>query len=98
MVNELFELIVGESGLIVTLRCYNRLDEEKLISIKSILSTLVLEWKKQQTVPKKAMLAIFELVDCLVGGNRFLDNKEAIKVEDASLEIRDIINDLYENL
>lgn len=44
------------------------------------------------------MLAISELIECLVGGNRFLDENEAIRVEDASIEIRDIINNLYENL
>lgn len=96
MVDELYELIVGENGLLVTLRCHNRLDEEKFTDIKNHLSALVLEWKEQQAIPKKAMLAIIELVDALAGGSRFLDSKEAIKVEDASLEVRDIISDLYE--
>ena len=95
MVNELYELILGESGLITTLRCDNRLDEEKFVVIKSKLSTLVLEWKKQQVIPIKAALALYELSDCLAGGSRFLDAKETLKVEDACLEIRDILNDLY---
>lgn len=39
-----------------------------------------------------------ELLDCLVGGSRFLNEDEAIRVEDASIEIKDIINELYETL
>ena len=44
------------------------------------------------------MLAIVELIECLVGGSRFLNEAEAIKVEDASIEIKDILNELYETL
>lgn len=58
----------------------------------------MLDWKKQQTISKKAMMAIIELLDCLVGGSRFLNQDEARRVEDASLEIKDIINELYETL
>lgn len=35
------------------------------------------------------------LIECLVGGSRFLNEAEAIKVEDVSIEIKDIINELY---
>ena len=34
MIDELFELIVGEDGFIVTLRCDNKFDEEKYTDIK----------------------------------------------------------------
>lgn len=98
MTEKLFQLILGEDGFIVSLRCNNKFDEEKYCDIKNILLTLVSEWQHQEAIPKKAMLAISELVECLVGGNRFLDENEAIRVEDASIEIRDIINNLYENL
>lgn len=98
MVDELFELIVGEEGFIVELRCDNRFDEERFLEIKNILCILVLDWKRQQTIPKKAMMAIIELIECLVGGSRFLNEDEAIKVEDASIEIKDIINELYKTL
>lgn len=98
MVDELFELVVGEEGFVIELRCDNRFNEEKYSEIKKKLYILVLDWKKQQTISKKAMMAIIELLDCLVGGSRFLNQDEAIRVEDASLEIKDIINELYETL
>ena len=98
MIEELFEMITGEHGLVVTLRCENRFDEKKYLDIKEMICDLVSDWKQQQTIPKKAMLGIIELLECLVGGSRFLSENEAIKVEDASIEIKDILNELYETL
>ena len=98
MIDELFEMITGEQGLVITLSCKNRLDEKKYLDIKEMICGLVSEWKQQQTIPKKAMLGIIELLECLVGGSRFLSEDEAIKVEDDSIEIKDILNELYETL
>lgn len=98
MIDELFELIVGEEGLIVTLRCDNKFNEEKYFEIKQKLEILIFEWKKQQAIPKKAMLAIVELIECLAGGSRFWEEEEMIKVEDASIEIKEIVNELYETI
>lgn len=98
MEEKLFDLVLGENGFIVLLRCNNEFDEGKYCDIKNILLILVSEWQQQEAIPKKAMLAISELIECLVRGNSFLDEDEAIRVEDASIEIRDIINNLYENL
>lgn len=98
MVDKLFDLIAGEDGLVITLRSENRFDESKYVDIKTIIFGLVSDWKQQQMIPKKAMMGIIELLECLVGGSRFLDGDEAIKVEDASIEIKDILNDLYETL
>ncbi len=63
MVDELFELIVGQCGFIVTLRCDNKFDEKKYTEIKSKLCILVSTWKEEQQVPPKAMLAIVELIN-----------------------------------
>lgn len=98
MIDELFEMITGEQGLVIKLRGENRFDEKKYSDIKKMICNLVSQWKQQQTIPKKAMLAIIELLECLVGGSRFLSEDEAIKVEDASIEIKDILNELYETL
>lgn len=98
MIDELFELIVGEDGLLVTLRCDNKFDEEKYTEIKSKLRILISAWKEEDQIPKKAMLAIIELAVGLTRGSRFLNEAEDIKVEDASFEILDIIYDLYETL
>lgn len=44
------------------------------------------------------MLAIVEIIECLVGGSRFLSEEEALRVGDASIEVKDIINELYETI
>lgn len=98
MIDELFEMITGEQGLVITLRCENRFDEKKYLNIKKMICSLVSDWKQQQAIPKKAMLGIIELLECLVGGSRFLSEDEAIRVEDAGIEIKDILNELYETL
>ncbi len=98
MVDKFYELIVGNDGLILTLRCDNRFDEEKYVEIKNILKILVSDWKEKKEISKKAFLAIVELTECLVGGSRFLSEDKAIRVEDASIEIKDIINTLYQTL
>lgn len=98
MIDKFYELIVGENGFILTLRCDNRFDEEKYVEIKNILKILVSDWKEKKEISKKAFLAIVELMECLVGGSRFLSEDEAIRVEDASIEIKDIINALYQTL
>lgn len=98
MIDTLFELVTGETGFIVTLRCENKFDEENYANIKKLLSLLVSNWKEDNKIPKKAVLAIIELLECLVGGSRFLSEAESIKVEDASIEIKDIINGLYETI
>lgn len=98
MLEKLYELVMGEEGVIVTLRCENRFDEEKYNDIKAILCDMVEDWKSKELVPKKAMLIMVELIECLVGGSRFLSYETAITVEDASIEIKDILNKLYESL
>ena len=98
MVDEFFELITGENGFIVSLRCDNFFNEEKYNKIKNRLSVFVSDWKKDYKSSEKAMLAIVELMECLVGGSRFLSKNMSIKLEDASIEIKDILNELYETL
>lgn len=98
MLEELYQLVMGEEGFIVTLRCDNLFDEAKYKDIKAMLCNLVEDWKNKEFIPKKAMLIIVELIECLVGGSRFLSKETAITVEDASIEIKDILNELYESL
>lgn len=98
MVDELFELVLGEKGFVVEVRCDYSFNNAKYKRIKEILVILINEWKQNEYIPKKAMLAIVELMICLVGGNRFLSEDEALKLEDASIEINILLNDLYETL
>lgn len=94
MINNLETLVLGENGFLVKLRCENKFDESMYSEIKTILKSLVSEWKLQDYVPKKGLLIIIELVEFLSRNSNFLNREDSIKVEDASLEIKDILNEL----
>lgn len=98
MVDELYELVLGEHGFVFELRCHNTFNNDKYFRIKNILNSLIIEWQQYDSIPKKAMLAIVELMFFIVGGNRFLSDDDRIKLEDASIEIYELICGLYDKL
>ena len=98
MIDELYELIVGEKGFVVEVRCDYRFDEEKYQRIVELLNILIGEWHAVDAIPKKAMLALIELMICLVWKNRFISEEESIKLEDASIEINCMLNELYDSI
>lgn len=98
MIDELCELIQGEDGLLVELRMDLVFNEEKYQRIVELLDKLIAEWRKVDAIPKKAVLAIVDLMNDLVGGNRFLSEEESIRLEDASLEIYEMLISLYDTI
>ena len=95
MVDDLYDLVLGENGFLVKLRCKNEYDEIKYSEIKETMKNLVNQWKKMDSIPKKGFLTIIELVEFLARSSNFLSKEDSIKTEDASIEIKDIINELY---
>lgn len=91
---KLSELIYAENGFLVKLRCDNEFNTDDYEKIKALLKFNIIEWKKNGNVPVDDVVAIMSLVDQLAGGNRFFYEETAIKVEDACIEIQDIITDL----
>ena len=83
---------------IVKMRCENEFDSNSYHSIKDGLQTKIAEWKNQGSVPNNDVVAVVSLIEQLVGGNRFFDEETAIKAEDASIEIIDLINQLSSDL
>lgn len=98
MIDELCELIQGEDGLLVELRMELMFNDKKYQRIVELLNQLIGEWRKVDTIPKKAMIAIVDLMIYLVGNNRFLSEEESLKVEDASIEIYDMLMTLCDTV
>lgn len=98
MIDELCELIQGEEGLLVEIRMDLIFNEKKYQRIVELLNQLIGEWRKVDTIPKKAMIAIVDLMIYLVGNNRFLSEEESLKVEDASIEIYDMLMTLCDTV
>lgn len=81
-------------NFLVQLRMDNTFNTDNYAKIKSFLLDKVYEWKTAGSVPVEYVVEIVFLIDQLAGGSRFFDEETAIKVEDACLEIEDIINNL----
>lgn len=93
-IDNLYNLIVGENGFLVKLRSENQFPDSDYEKIIEIIQSLITSWKSQDMIPKKSFLAICQLVDQLSGGNRFLSEEDALKVEDAGIEIMELLDEL----
>ena len=94
IIDKLYDLITGEDGFLVTLRCENSFPDELYKQIVEIINSLVDTWKKEEMIPKKAFLAIGYLMSESAGGNRFLSEEDAVKLEDANIELLGILSEL----
>ena len=65
MVDELFELVLGEKGFDVEIRCEYSFNNEKYARIKELLSYLIVEWQKEEKVPKKSYVGDSRINDML---------------------------------
>ena len=74
-------------SFITKLRCENSFDESFYDSICDEALVQAGQWKATGAVPLESFVACIELVNALAGGNRFLPDEEAEKLEDASDEI-----------
>ncbi len=81
-------------NFLIKLRMDNKFSTDDYQKVKSFLLSKVYEWKKSGSVPIEYVVEIVFLIDQLAGGSRFFDDETALKVEDACLEIEDIINNL----
>lgn len=94
IVNKLYELIIGEDGFLVRLRCENQFPNDMYMRIIDIIKTLVNIWSHQEEIPRKGFIAICYLMAELSGGNRFLSESDSLKVEDAYIEVMEILTAL----
>lgn len=93
---KLHELIItSENSILVLLRCENYFDDEKFAEIRELLKKLIPLWKQNGCVSIMGFLAVVNLIEQFSGGNRFLSESDSIKMEDAGLEIMDMLADLY---
>lgn len=85
------DMVLGENGLLVELRCNNSFNEQIFTDIKNYLNGHLSEWKASGSIPLADATPIFNLIDELSGGSRFWSEDVKLRVEDAALEIQDIL-------
>ncbi len=90
------DMVVGENGLLVELRCKDSFNEQIFTAITDYLNGHLSEWKAGGVIPVTDAVAIFNLIDDLSGGSRFRSEEVNLRVEDAALEIQEIISQLEE--
>lgn len=90
------DMVVGENGLLVELRCHNSFNEKIYTDITNYLSKHLPEWKSSGFIPIADAVSIFNLIDDLAGGSQFWSEEVELRVEDAVLEIQEMISSLEE--
>ena len=90
------DMVVGEKGLLVELRCHNSFNEKIHTDITNYLYKHLPEWKLTGFMPVADAVPIFSLIDELSGGSRFWSEEVGLRVEDAILEIQEMISSLEE--
>lgn len=90
--SKLSDLINAEDSFLVRLRCENTFDEAKYLDIKNQILIETAKWKTQGFVLNCDVEALIGLIDQLAGGSNFFNEETAIRVEDACMEIEEIIS------
>lgn len=89
-------MAAGKNGLLVELRCHNSFNEKIYTDIIKYLSEHLSEWESTGFVPVADAVSIFNLKDELSGGSQFRSEEMELRVEDAVLEIQEMIRLLEE--
>lgn len=87
-------MVQGINGFLVSLRCDNTFDEQIYTDIKGYLISHSSKWKRNKNIPLEDAVALFDLIDQLSGGSTFWNEEVKNRVEDAVLEIQDIIHSI----
>ena len=91
------DIVYGENGFLVELRCNNTFQVQLFGKIKAYLLENQPAWKAAGAISIPDAVAIFNLIDQLAGGNRFWSEETALQVEDAIAELQEIIRSLEES-
>ena len=92
-VEQLKELLLGDTGLLVSLRLGDGLDNEKVMEIINILKKLKLEWEKENTIPKKAVDLFIDFYPVMESASVLYSDNESNMIMDAADKIMDLIRD-----
>ncbi|MBO5094328.1 MAG: hypothetical protein J6C33_08220 [Lachnospiraceae bacterium] len=86
------DMILGENGFLIELRCDNAFNEQTFSFITDYLRGHAAKWRANDSVPAADAAALFHLIDELSGGSRFWSEEVRLRAEDAVLELFDLID------
>lgn len=91
---DFYDMVAGRNGLLVELRCNSSFNEKMYTDIIGYIKENLSGWKSNGCIPVNDAVAIFCLIDDLAGGSRFWSEEVEMRVEDAVIEIQEIISAL----
>ena len=90
------DIVQGEDGFLVELRCNNTFQVQLFGKIKAYLLENQPAWKAAGAIPIPDAVAMFNLIDQLAGGNRYWSEETGRQAEDALFELQEIFDSLEE--
>ncbi|MBN1051974.1 hypothetical protein DV092_07855 [Clostridium botulinum] len=100
MINDLdsFEdLLLGDDGLLTSLRLGYGLKQDKVEKLCDILKKLAEEWREERSVPKKAVDIFIDFYPTIESVCNLYSENEAIIIMDAGDKIMDLIRECVIN-
>lgn len=91
---ELFEeLLLGDEGLLISLRLARGLSNEKVDKVCEVLDKLASDWENQDSIPKKAVDLFVDFYPAMESTCGLYEEDELIEIMNAVDKIMDRIRD-----
>lgn len=87
------ELLIGEDGILLSLRMGDGLQEEKVKQVIDIIAKLSEEWFGSDCIPKKAVDLFIDIYPVMQSTCDWYSETEATKIMDSADRIIDSIRD-----
>jgi hypothetical protein len=87
------ELLLGEGGLLISLRLGDGLNKEKVQKICDVLTELASDWQSKDLIPKKAANLFVDIYPVMESACDLYDENEVLEIMDAADKIVDRIRD-----
>lgn len=85
------ELLIGNDGLLISLRMAEGLNKEKAEQIYKVLADLAVDWKDQNYIPKKAVDLFIDIYPVMLNQSDYYSEEKAIEILDCMDKIIDLI-------
>ncbi|GGE21374.1 hypothetical protein GCM10011571_24330 [Marinithermofilum abyssi] len=92
-IDMLEKLLVGDEGLLISLRFGDGLNKNNLEKVFNILETLAEEWSDEHCIPKKAVDLFVDIYPVMVSACKLYDKKEEMEILNAADKIMDLIRE-----
>lgn len=87
------QLLIGEDGMLLSLRMGDGLQEKKVQQVIDVLGKLSKEWSGSECIPKKAVDLFIDIFPVMQSSCDWYSEAEVIKIMDAADQIVNSIRD-----